>query len=100
MDKNHLLDKPLWQMTGSEFLSLQKNAESGSDNPVEIKQPGVKYVYGLRGLAELLGCSIPTAFRVKRSGRIDQAITQIGRKIIINSELALELAGRKNGGRR
>ena len=98
MDKNHLLDKPLWQMTGSEFLLLQKHAESGSGNPVDIKQTGVKYVYGLRGLAELLGCSIPTAYRVKRSGKLGDAITQIGRKIIINSELALELAGRKNGG--
>jgi len=28
------------------------------------------------------------------------AITQIGRKILVDSQLAIELAGRKNGGRR
>ena len=52
------------------------------------------------GLARLFGCSLPTANRIKQSGKIDRAITQIGRKIIIDSELALELAGRKAGGRK
>ena len=31
---------------------------------------------------------------------LDKAITQIGRKIIVDAELALELAGRKTGGRK
>ena len=31
---------------------------------------------------------------------IDKAITQIGRKIIVDAELALELAGKKTGGRK
>jgi hypothetical protein len=43
---------------------------------------------------------MPTANRIKQSGKIDKAITQIGRKIIVDAELALELAGRKTGGRR
>ena len=42
----------------------------------------------------------PTANRIKKSGKIDKAITQIGRKIIVDAELALELAGKKTGGRR
>jgi hypothetical protein len=54
-------------------------------------------VYGLAGIARLFGCSLPTANRIKQSGKIDRAITQIGRKIIIDAELALELAGRKVG---
>ena len=58
------------------------------------------FVYGLAGLARLFGCSLPTANRIKQSGKIDRAITQIGRKIIIDAELALELAGRKVGGRK
>ena len=41
-----------------------------------------------------------TANRIKKSGKIDKAITQIGRKIIVDAELALELAGKKTGGRR
>ena len=47
-----------------------------------------------------IGCSLPTANRIKKSGKIDKAITQIGRKIIVDAELALELAGKKTGGRR
>jgi len=59
-----------------------------------------KYVYGIGGIARLFGCSIPTANRIKKSGRIDRAITQIGRKIIVDADMALELAGHKSGGRR
>lgn len=59
-----------------------------------------KYVYGILGIAKLFGCSLPTANRIKKSGKIDKAITQIGRKIIVDVELALELAGKKTGGRK
>ena len=54
----------------------------------------------MAGIARLFGCSIPTANRIKQSGKIDKAITQIGRKIIVDADLALELAGRKIGGRK
>lgn len=36
----------------------------------------------------------------QKSGKIDRAITQIGRKIIVDADMALELAGHKSGGRR
>ena len=58
------------------------------------------HVYGIAGLARLFGCSIPTAHRIKASGKIDGAIKQIGRKIIVDADLALELAGKKEGGRK
>ena len=58
-----------------------------------------RYVYGLAGIARLFGCSLPTANRIKQSGKINRAITQVGRKIIVDADLALELAGRKTGGR-
>ena len=57
-------------------------------------------MYGILGIAKLCGCSLPTANRIKKSGKIDKAITQIGRKIIVDAELALELAGKKTGGRK
>jgi len=57
-----------------------------------------KYVYGLNGLAKTFSCSIPTALRLKQSGKIDAAITQVGRKIIVDVALALELAGKKEKG--
>ena len=58
-----------------------------------------RYVYGLAGIARLFGCSLPTTNRIKQSGKINRAITQVGRKIIVDADLALELAGRKTGGR-
>ncbi len=48
-------------------------------------------VYGLAGIAQLFNCSIPTANRIKQSGKIDQAITQFGRTIVVDADLALEL---------
>ncbi len=101
MDYQNLKNKPLWQMTGEEFLQL--TAENGvSTTPassVVVDTTKKQHVYGLSGIASLFGCSLPTANRIKKSGKIDRAITQIGRKIIVDAELALELAGRKTGGR-
>ena len=103
MKIENLLNKPLWQMTGEEFMFLSKSATSDSaprQPEVKVDASSPKYVYGLSGIAQLFGCSIPTANRIKKSGRIDKAIKQIGRKIIVDAELALELAGLKTGGRR
>ena len=103
MKIENLLNKPLWQMTGEEFMFLSKSATSDSaprQPEVTVDASSPKYVYGLSGIAQLFGCSIPTANRIKKSGKIDKAIKQIGRKIIVDAELALELAGHKTGGRR
>lgn len=93
-------------MTGEEFVTLAKSVFSPSGNAVtnleaaHVDDGSDKYAYGLDGLARLFGCSKPTANRIKQSGKIDKAIKQIGRKIIIDKALALELAGKKTGGRR
>lgn len=91
-------------MTGEEFLFLQENSTSKNNNQIlptiAHDGSGKRHVYGIAGIAKLFGCSMPTANRIKKSGKIDRAITQIGRKIIVDAELALELAGRKTGGRK
>ncbi len=90
-------------MTGEEFIFLNRHAAT-PENEVKTPQPLTdtekKYVYGIGGIARLFGCSIPTANRIKKSGKIDKAITQIGRKIIVDADMALDLAGRKTGGRK
>ena len=101
MTINELLGKPVWQMTGEELLFLtqhRKMSTSGETAKASSKEEK-RYVYGLGGIARLFGCSLPTANRIKQSGKINRAITQIGRKIIVDAELALDLAGRKTGGR-
>jgi hypothetical protein len=96
--EKELMSRPLWQMTAAEFLSLQKESVEDKKN-IPIHGPK-KYVYGIAGIAQLFGCSIPTANRIKKSGKIKQAITQIGRKIIVDADLAMELAGKSPGGRK
>lgn len=49
------------------------------------------HVHGLAGIAQIYKCSIPTAQRIKRSGKIDAAIVQIGRKIVVDTRKALQL---------
>lgn len=103
MTINELMGKPVWQMTGEELLFLAQHGKTYDEREIAVKSSSKKekrYVYGLAGIARLFGCSLPTANRIKQSGKIDRAITQIGRKIIIDAELALELAGRKVGGRK
>ena len=78
---NELLSKQIGQMTGFEFMELMSSKQK-------------QYVYGIEGISSLFNCSIPTANRIKASGKIDKAIKQIGRKIIVDAELALELAGK------
>ena len=82
-------------MTGEQFAFLVSNLTLISDqtnkNKTEAEKPK-RLVFGIKGIADTFGCSIPTANRIKRSGIIDGAITQVGRKIVIDADLALELA--------
>lgn len=94
MDTQNLLSKPIWQMTGEEFLTLTK---TGQEEKKEKVQPETtakinsKMVYGIRGIANLFDCSIATANRIKKSGVIDGAIFQRNRTIVVNADEALKL---------
>ena len=87
-----------------EFMFLSKTAsqndEAKNHNTPSQSTSEKKYVYGIDGIAEIFGCSRPTASRIKKSGRINAAIRQIGRKIVVDVELALTLAGQKKEARR
>lgn len=96
------LNKPLLQLTASEFLALVRQAlMPESDEPVEEEtqpcvtfdttNPAKRFVYGIAGIARLLGCSKTTANRIKASGKIDAAITQCGRMIAVDADMALQL---------
>lgn len=84
----------LLNMTQDEFFDRLKEcfAEAlfapNPDEGVKIKK---HYVYGLQGLCNLLGCSTATASRIKRSGVIDAAISQVGKIIVVDADLALDL---------
>ena len=54
-------------------------------------KPGKHLVYGIAGIAQLFNCSMTTANRIKASGKIKRAISQCGRMITVDADLALEL---------
>lgn len=60
---------------------------------VKKEQPKTekRYVYGIAGIARLFNCSMATANRIKGSGKIDKAISQSGRMIAVDADLALQL---------
>ena len=95
MKIENLLEKPIWQMTGQEFLALNEQSRSTVQDQqiVSISENYLskKYVYGIRGIANLLNCSIAKANRIKKRGIIDEAIIQEGRSIMVDVELALSL---------
>jgi len=100
MNITELKEKFIWQMTGEEFLFLQQNGNQNVKVESPTVNPNKKYVYGLHGIAQLFGCSMPTTNRIKKSSKIDRTVTQIERIIIVDAEYALELAGRKTDSRK
>lgn len=87
-----LLDKPLWQFSGKDHEYMLKHVLMESFSCVEVKPTSQKrYVQGYQGIATLFGCSKSTAQRIKKSGIIDDAITQVNRKILVDADLALQL---------
>lgn len=87
-----LLEKPLWQFTGKDHEYMLKHVLMESFTSVDAGPSSQKrYVQGYQGIATLFGCSKSTAQRIKKSGIIDEAITQVNRKILVDADLALQL---------
>lgn len=77
-------------LTVDEFKKLIEDTMQGREDHKEVN-----YVYGTAGIAKIFNCSITTAHRIRKSGVIDSAISQIGNKIVIDANRALEIANKK-----
>lgn len=95
-----LLDKPVWQMTGEEYIELTQYALSSSganENHVERR---VQKAMGVHALAVELGCSDSTVYSLMRTAREedgssegsgilhDAIVSRIGRRIVFDVERA------------
>lgn len=91
----NLLETPLFKLTLGEFLEAIElntiNLKSNFPNETEMRVEKKELVYGLAGLAKLIGSSKNHASRLKTQGVFDGAIKQNGRLIVIDKDLALEL---------
>lgn len=65
----------------------------GKDQEIKVNNAATekRLVYGIAGIAQLFNCSMTTANRIKASGKINKAISQYGRMITVDADLALEL---------
>ena len=93
-----LLQTPVCMMSGEELAFLFNNLgvlDRDKKPESSMPSPDRKLAYGIKGIAEAFGCSIPTANRIKKSGVINKAISQLGRKIVIDVDMALELAAER-----
>lgn len=81
-------------LTLGELLdAIEERLCGKSESSTQLEADGApRYVYGLKGIADLLGVSKTTAQRLKSSGKYDFAITQIGATIITNADMFLKLA--------
>lgn len=77
-------------LTVGELVDLLSKQQPAQVIP-EQKAKDKWLVYGLKGLAELFGCSKKQAYEIKNSGVIDSSISQYRRTIIVDANLALEL---------
>ncbi len=58
--------------------------------------PARRFVYGIKGIMQLFGVSNVTAQRYKR-GLIREAVSQHGRIIVVDADLALQLFNERRG---
>ena len=79
-------DTRLIDMTVGDLMQLITetiNSQRESQTP--------NYFKGMTGIAAIFNCSIRTACRIKKSGKINQAISQSGRTFIVDADKARKL---------
>ena len=84
-------EKRVIDMTAGEFAEVLYSVMKRLSGNEEEKVINKRLVYGIAGIAQLFNCSMTTANRIKASGKIDQAISQTGRTITVDADLALQL---------
>lgn len=91
-DISKLMDKPIWQMCGEEFVLLAEFAFSQNSLPAR-QEPQTQFIYGIQNLAAYIGCCASTIYDLKKRGVLDDAIkSRIGKRIVFDGPLARTLA--------
>lgn len=92
IDVISLLTKPLWQLTGEDYVALHKYAVKVANDEVGAPQT-VTRCTGARELAHFLNCCESTVYAMKRAKILDGAIiSDIGKSTVFSGEKARELA--------
>jgi hypothetical protein len=92
---NKNLNTPVWQLTTGELLDFLSDYISPEQPAKTTSNYNDKYVYGIAGIAKLLGVSKTMVCAYRKKGWIEPAIKQMGRKIVCNAQIALDLFGKQ-----
>ena len=88
-------DTPVTFLTVGQLKEILRAYQSVSPQPT-VHADTKTYVYGLRGIRDLFKCSHATAQRYKDT-IIKDAVSQNGRKIVIDADMAMKLFNSKSG---
>ena len=100
---------PLQELTLKDILPYLRRIISeeikAKPNPIPLKLSGIRseitetiltepdrYTFGMVGLAEVLHCSVKTAYNYRSTGEYDPAIIKFGKRVIIDKVKATEIA--------
>jgi hypothetical protein len=88
---NDLLYKRIIDITVLELIHIlnEQFVPRKQNNPL-VQEREKKYVYGIKGLAQLLKCCTTTAQSLKNSGKIKGCFYNVGRKLIFDADLVME----------
>ena len=95
-DATRIIDLTVGQLedlTRTWVRSEMASAKAGEDHQDK------RHVYGLKGLAKLLGCSVTRACQVNTSVIIEPALTRLGNMLIYDADMVLELLKKHDDGR-
>lgn len=95
-DATRIIDLTVGQL--EDLIRSWVRSEVASDKADDDRQDK-RHVYGLKGLAKLLGCSTTSACKINTSGIIEPALTRLGNLLIYDSDMVLDLI-KKHKGRR
>jgi hypothetical protein len=89
-------ETPIALLTVGQLMDLWQSEKIQEKQEGQTEKKSITYVYGLRGIRKLFDVSHATAYRYKET-IIKDAVSQNGRKIITNAEMAIELFNLKTG---
>ena len=87
-DATRIIDLTVGQLEG--LIRSWVRSEEASAKADDDRQDK-RHVYGLKGLAKLLGCSTTSACKINTSGIIEPALTRLGNLLIYDSDMVLDL---------
>jgi len=87
------INRKISELTVGELLDLVRSVVANETRPDQ------RTAFGLQGLADTFGVSLSQAKRIKASGEIDRAISQRGRTIVVDVDLARKLWSQGTHGR-